>query len=181
MMKARLTLALALLLVCTGAALAQTPDGQPPSSETVCDNETGAAYGLCNAYCEAMDCETDNPSASDTACSRVRDKFQQITGRDLPCEVPTLACVCNDPAVSPNFAAAVAGTFPFDVCSNFSGGALLTTGSGNLVALSFIHDGQWACGPGNSEIFLPISPEEGQDCAELLRRTAASAGVTCTP
>ena len=46
-MKTHLTLAFALLLGCAGAALGQTPDGEPPSSETVCDAETGAAYGLC--------------------------------------------------------------------------------------------------------------------------------------
>jgi len=67
MMKAQLTLALALLLLCTGAVLAQTPDGQTPAEETVCDHESGAAFGLCNAYCEAMDCDSANPQASATA------------------------------------------------------------------------------------------------------------------
>src|SRR6185295_11135442 len=99
-MKARLTLAFALLLCCigTGAALALgTPDGLPPARESVCDAETGAAYGLCNAYCEAMDCELANdgdpgtePHASATACSKVRSKFQNVTGRDVTCE----ACPC---------------------------------------------------------------------------------------
>ncbi len=90
-----LTLAFALLLLCTGAALAETPDWMTPSQETVCDGETGAAYGLCNAYCEAMDCELANdsdpltePHASATACTKVRDKFTNITGNDLPCEAP---------------------------------------------------------------------------------------------
>ena len=57
-MKASHTFAFALLLIgtVTGTALAKTPDGVPPSLETVCDAETGAAYGLCTAYCEAMDC-----------------------------------------------------------------------------------------------------------------------------
>src|SRR6478672_895424 len=100
-MKAHLTLFFALLLVCigTGAALAQTPDGLPPALETVCDHETGAAYGHCNAYCEAMDCDlandgdpSTNPNASATACSKVRSKFQQTTGRDVPCE---LRCPCT--------------------------------------------------------------------------------------
>jgi hypothetical protein len=42
-MKAHFTLPLALLLICGGAALAQTPDGETPADETVCDGETGAA------------------------------------------------------------------------------------------------------------------------------------------
>jgi hypothetical protein len=43
-MKAQLTLALALLLTSAGAALAQSPDGQTPAEETVCDHESGAAF-----------------------------------------------------------------------------------------------------------------------------------------
>ena len=92
-MKAHLTLFFALLLVCigTGAVLAQTPDGLPPARESVCDAETGAAYGLCNAYCEAMDCDSAAPSASATACDKVRSKFQNVAGRDVTCET----CPCS--------------------------------------------------------------------------------------
>ncbi|MCP4264386.1 MAG: hypothetical protein GY777_02225 [Candidatus Brocadiaceae bacterium] len=34
---------------------------------TVCDDLKGKAYGLCNAYCEALDCDWD-PNASGRAC-----------------------------------------------------------------------------------------------------------------
>src|SRR5690349_2354374 len=104
MMKAHLTLTLALLLLCTGAgaALAQgTPDWITPSEETICDSETGAAFGLCNAYCEAMDCDSPNAQASATACSKVKSKFTNVTGRDfLPCEScplppPGTTCPCD--------------------------------------------------------------------------------------
>ncbi len=66
-------------------ASAQTPDGQTPAVETVCDGESGAAFGLCNAYCEAMDCD-NLPEASQIACDRVRSQFKKLTGKDLPCE-----------------------------------------------------------------------------------------------
>ena len=103
-MKAHLIPILALLLMCTGAgaALAQgTPDWMTPHQETICDSETGAAFGLCNAYCEAMDCDSANPQASATACTKVRDKFTNITGRPLPCETcppppPGTPCPCAD-------------------------------------------------------------------------------------
>ena len=65
--------------------LAQTPDGETPAQEVVCAGESGAAFGLCNAYCEAMDCDSLDPLASERACNRVEDKFINITGRDLPC------------------------------------------------------------------------------------------------
>jgi len=53
------------------AALAQTPDEETPAEEVVCDGEVGAAFGLCNAFCEAMDCDSDSPRASEQACDRV--------------------------------------------------------------------------------------------------------------
>ena len=65
-----------------------TPDGYPPAKESICDFEAGAAFGLCNAYCEAMDCDSDTPNANDSACQRVSDKFSQITGRNVPCAEP---------------------------------------------------------------------------------------------
>lgn len=99
------------LLVATGGitspATAQTPDDEPPSLEAICDLETGAAYGTCNAYCEAMDCEllTDgnpetSPNASEKACMRVKANFVKKTGIEtLPCEVEDcpvgeLGCPC---------------------------------------------------------------------------------------
>ena len=47
----KVILPLCLLITFAGTAAAQTPDGSPPAEETVCDGQTGAAYGLCTAYC----------------------------------------------------------------------------------------------------------------------------------
>ena len=57
-----------------------TPDGLPPSAETVCDGLEGVQFGLCNAYCEAMDCDSPSPNANAQACSRVREKFLDAGG-----------------------------------------------------------------------------------------------------
>jgi hypothetical protein len=185
-MRARLTLFLALLLLCTGAALATTPDGQTPSEETVCDNETGAAYGLCNAYCEAMDCSSANPSASANACSRVRGKFTQITGRDLPCEAPPLDCPCAE--MEGAFADVLAGVLSVSSCSRsfadlegiffrVPGGI---GGSGPTVfSYSRLNEGS-TCGlVGVSGDFLPISAEQDQACRQLLEQYVTSHGLTC--
>jgi len=53
-----------------------------------CDEVSGAAYGLCTAYCEIMDCDASHggPNASDSACQRLSDNFNRITGEGLPCE-----------------------------------------------------------------------------------------------
>ena len=73
-----------------------TPDGQPPSRETVCDGLHGAAFGLCNAYCEAQDCDV-HPRPS---CAQLRKNFLKKTGSPvfpcdrIPCEISG-APACN--------------------------------------------------------------------------------------
>ena len=98
-----LLLAACLTLLIAGVAGAQadppnsfgTPDGLPPSIEEVCDEESGAAYGLCTAFCEAMDCDSSAPQASERACNRVGDRFVQLTGALPPC---LQTCPCWDAA-----------------------------------------------------------------------------------
>jgi hypothetical protein len=94
------------MLLCLGTiSYAQTPDGQTPAIETGCDGQSGAAFGLCNAYCEAMDCDGDLPQASELACVRVLDRFQQITGSEIPScgGLPQLGESCDGSAPSYNF------------------------------------------------------------------------------
>ncbi len=86
-----------LFFLGSGVGLAQTPDGETPAVETICDTQAGAAFGLCNAYCEAMDCESSAPQASENACNRVLDKFTQITGAMPPC-----AMSCGNGIVEPD-------------------------------------------------------------------------------
>ncbi len=66
-----------------GPVFGQTPDGDTPAVETVCDRLTGAAFGLCNAYCEAQDCDVHERES----CERLRDNFERKTGsRFFPCD-----------------------------------------------------------------------------------------------
>ncbi|MFT7580211.1 MAG: hypothetical protein ACI9MR_001880 [Myxococcota bacterium] len=76
------------LLALPATALASTPDGETPAEETVCDGLTlqGGLFGLCNAYCKAMDCDSDFTHASDRACDRVLANFHKKSGDvDPPC------------------------------------------------------------------------------------------------
>lgn len=54
-------------------------------AQSACDGESGAAYGLCNAYCDAMDCD-GAPEASQEACDKVEANYLKITGMPVPCE-----------------------------------------------------------------------------------------------
>ena len=75
------------ILAVGAILLSGTLYAQTPAAEDACDGLYGAAYGLCNAYCEAMDCDSVTaPQASANACVKVFDRFAQITGDVLPCE-----------------------------------------------------------------------------------------------
>jgi hypothetical protein len=53
-----ITLSVALLILAVPIGYAQTPDGQTPANEGVCDvlqGHTPGLYGLCVAFCEAQD------------------------------------------------------------------------------------------------------------------------------
>lgn len=70
------------------------PNDQTPEQQSICASETGAAKGLCNAYCEAMDCDLGSMSnASPLACAKVKENYVKAKGAGalLPCECPA-AC-----------------------------------------------------------------------------------------
>jgi hypothetical protein len=93
---------LALFLTAPTKSQAQTPDGQTPAEESVCEGLSGAAQGLCNAYCEAMDCSSAFPSASDDACSRVRDRFVNVAGTLPPCDFVQMCSCGKNPVICPD-------------------------------------------------------------------------------
>lgn len=83
----RLGAAVAVLFALGAApALGQTADGLTPAEEEVCEGLSGARWGLCNAYCEAMDCDFETPTASEQACERVLLQFlARSAGVPPPC------------------------------------------------------------------------------------------------
>jgi len=92
----RISLALILaVLVLGNYALAQTPDESTPSEEVECDGLSGAAYGLCNAYCEALDCDLDTGyDQHPKACDKVLSNYQKKT--DFPGPPCDCRNVCED-------------------------------------------------------------------------------------
>ena len=162
-MKARLTLTLALLLICSGAALAL----DPPPTEDACANETGAAYGLCNAYCEAMDCDGE-PEASATACTKVQDKYTQITGHGLPCE-EVADCPCS--AIF-DWTAVLAGA-TLD-CDDSEEVTHLTTTTGRAIADGDSCSAAWD----GSEAIISrdVTPAQAAACQEELRSHCGPVG-----
>jgi len=184
--------AIAVFLFGGSSGLAQTPDNHAPAKATVCDGQVGAAFGLCNAYCEAMDCDTDSPRASEKACDVVYQKFAKLTGTPPPCACPCL--------VFPEFADVISGTntsisactilnlgqegiigaFVNNPSQNFFSADCTQTPGGCQVGGLFTSTA--SCGfavPGSSGGFTDISVNQAQECSNLLFQAAANLGITC--
>lgn len=88
-----------------------TPDGVTPSIETICDDQPNNRKGLCNAFCEAMDCElcvvlpddtldcSAHPGINANACENVRDNWRNKVGDSsalLPCQDDEGICPCAE-------------------------------------------------------------------------------------
>jgi hypothetical protein len=79
----------------TSVAVAQTPDGETPANEGVCDSLQGSTpglYGLCVAYCEAQDLDSfDKDPPNEKILANYRKKMK-AGDPDMPCiQVP---CPC---------------------------------------------------------------------------------------
>lgn len=166
-----------ILAICTafvgaGNAAAKTPDGQTPSQETVCDLETGAAYGLCTAYCEAMDCGDPNQRASDRGCEAVKRNFERKTGRPLPCAV---SCACTDQLLV--FAQIVAGTVGVQRCIADDNLLRVVTDQGDVAV---IDDGPPInCNVNGEGPIVELTPTERQVCRVRIREAVEATGVIC--
>ena len=171
-----------------------TPDELPPPMEHVCDAENGAAYGLCNAYCQAMDCDNDTPSASDTACQKVSDKFMQLTGRSVPCSID---CPLYQNPAFPFFNGLVSNPSSIDSCTDgwLGDSKNLIVCSGSMVCDpvsptfgAVWYSGRLPYGGDNDESVRldnddPNDPDpdpvEFNSCRGLLEDAVALSGVTC--
>jgi hypothetical protein len=161
------------LLVTWSAALAKTPDGQPPSVETVCDGLSGAAFGLCNAYCEAMDCDSPNHHASDEACARVKENYEKHTGEPLPCEV---ACPCAH--MVPLFAAIANGSAKAQVCLVNTQLVTVSTQQGFFAIVTGVRSPPF-CSANLEPPFIVLTPLELVSCRVFLLDAAARQGIAC--
>ncbi len=64
-----------------------------------CAELSGNAWGLCNAYCNAMDCDT-NPKASQRACDQVAANFLNATKDVISCATSTPPDTSSPPTES---------------------------------------------------------------------------------
>lgn len=92
------------------SVVAQTPDDLTPSQEMVCDSLLDGVsdnlWGLCNAFCEAKDC--DGLLKLDKSCSQLLNNFEKRSGGKI-----------SMPCLDENFCVDVFGKkhiYPVDAC-----------------------------------------------------------------
>lgn len=153
--------------------MAKTPDGRTPAEETVCDGQAGAAFGLCNAYCEAMDCDSPDHRASDAACSSVRRQYERKTGRPIPCEI-----VCPCATYFPLFADLGEGVAQVEQCVANDEIISVVTPEGTFAVVDGLATPPF-CSVNLEPPLLEITPLEVVACRDFLRRAAAAQGVAC--
>jgi len=77
-------------------ATAQTPDGDTPAVEDVCNqliDATPGLYGLCVAYCEAHDAELLSPSGDPTELDVPNQMILEIYNKKKTLQEPAMPCV----------------------------------------------------------------------------------------
>ena len=91
-----------LIALLTALLIPISAGAQIPVEEGACDGLSGASWGLCNVYCEVMDCDSESAKASPQACSRALENFAKHSDEPIPCapvecqfDVSGTYCPCN--------------------------------------------------------------------------------------
>ena len=62
-----------------------------------CDGLEGQAWELCESYCFAKNCASDDPNGNPNACAANKKNYEKVTGSAvLPCDIVACA-ICGDP------------------------------------------------------------------------------------
>ena len=145
------------------ATAAKGPDGVTPAKEYVCDSLTGKAYGICNAYCEALDCDDSSKKASDNACDELYQKYTVLTGGSPPCYVLTVtACPCFGDLTKEGF------TEKTD-CKGVDTGLIKDTSNGTVLTVQAVAISGFNACIGVDEQLKTISLEEANGCVGMLQ------------
>lgn len=108
-------------------AIPAMADGLPPSQEDVCDTaeilDIPGLYGLCNAYCEAQDCDSEEGDLPQSCISLERNFARKADRAGVD---PVLPCEMSSDPVCPCWSATErdevgvnlpTDNFPFSICA----------------------------------------------------------------
>jgi hypothetical protein len=80
-----------------GTVLAEAGNRHRESSMCEDAGLIGAAYAACHVYCEALNCDSEEPGGSERSCRNALARFEDLTdGATPPCEEPEgMICPCG--------------------------------------------------------------------------------------
>lgn len=158
-----LTIVTCICAVSATHVSAKTKDGVTPAAESVCDELKGGTpglFGLCNAYCEARDC--DDPlvdcGASGEEILASYDSKRRPGDPDMPCLVEAVSCPCFGEADILELSG------PYQLCFVDYRGLLTAIYSGG-VSLRVISGASPKCYNGS---MLETTQDESAACSSLL-------------
>lgn len=187
----RIVFTAVLVVAITGPAAAQTPDGETPANEGVCDElmygATKGLYGLCVAFCEAQDCEfnVEDPLAGFEECKPSSPKLLELYRKKMGAGDPDMPCVQQSecPCWGDSLALAdlpMSGTFQQCVAANTDAWAVSTdltnfavVGVSNVVSPTCFFQV-----PGTF-VGLDISQEEYDICRGHVIESGMARGFDC--
>lgn len=148
------------------------------ASEDSCSlfGSSGVEYGLCNAYCEIMDCDSDDPMASEGACLKLEDKFFAKTGSIPPCAAISDGAVIEEVETEPGYRGALV-SWPDGTFQGFLDGH---NQSGEFGARNACEAKLHVCFSQGGKDALPIEPINENECFDKCSNVRPPNELACT-
>ena len=182
-------------LLGASTAAAGTPDGFTPAVEAVCDIDKGTnRFGLCNAYCEAMDCDSGSNASAKACSATLANYLKKSGGLEPPCEQQN-ECPCVgrvdavDALLDPTAGFAFSCLNILNPADNFDplqivcavGFDCVNDGVGNFVGIgTTVAGGVSFCGgnlDGQDPAFFGIRVDQLQACTVFIENSAFGFGA----
>jgi hypothetical protein len=167
-------------------AMALTPDGETPAIEDVCDQLIGGTpglYGLCVAYCEAQDC--DSEAARSGQCTRTppNEVVLRNYNRKMQPGDPAMPCLAPPTSACPCWTEAEVETIQILDCNFYFGEGAFLSATGDQGEIASIDLNSRTCAlenaTGIADRNSTLDDEELEACANLLEQAANNDSINC--
>jgi len=142
------------LLAAGSPALAQTPDGETPFNEGICDHLIGGTpglYGLCVGFCEAQDCEATIDASGNLTlganCKTSSNRLLTNYNKKAQAGDPPMPCINEEQGECPCWTPESLASAN-DVGNTITGCGLTDTKSGVGAQISFQYYTEYCSGNG---------------------------------
>jgi len=172
------------LTIPVQTASAMTPDGVTPAEEDVCDvliGGTPGLYGLCVAYCEAQDCDSD--AAHSGQCTRrpPNEPVLRNYNRKMAVGDPAMPCLAPPPSPCPCLTEEEAGNTHWTSCDVDESDRLRAGGiDGELFSIDYQGSTCDLSGvTGTVDRYTSLDGEQTAACRSIIDQAVDYDGIRC--